>query len=201
LHDFSDTAVHKLTAEILARPEYSTVAPKMPFWVEWLHRLSKLLDRLQLLHDSAPLLYWTIVAIVALVAITMIAHMIWTLRIAMRLPEAFPRRLPIGRSGPDPVREANMLARSGNYLEAGHCLMIATFHTLADRSIIELRPDRSNRWIRRAVRESPLSSRLADDVDVLVERTEHRWFGGRENESEIYTQWLSVLERLSAEVR
>jgi hypothetical protein len=79
--------------------------------------------------------------------------------------------------------------------------MIASFHALADRSVIELRPDRSNRWIRQAARKSALRSDLADDLDTLVRHTECQWFGGRENDRDSYLQWLSFFERLSDEVR
>jgi hypothetical protein len=200
LHDLSDTAVHKLTTEILARPEFSAVNPKLPLWVEWLHKLSQWREKIQLLHDSAPVLYWMVAGIVVLVSIGLVADMIWNLRIAMSASASSVRDLSSGGSAPDLAREARTLAVAGNYLEAGHRLMIACFHALADHSIIELRPDRPNQWIRRAVRKSPLPSSLADDLDLLVMRTERRWFGGRENDPDIYTQWLSVFERLSAEV-
>jgi hypothetical protein len=200
LHDLSDTAVRKLTAEILARSEFSSVAPKAPFWVEWLRKLSRWLQKLQLLHDSAPILYWTVVGIAMSVSIGLVAHMIWTLRSAMSAQESSARELPGSSSAPDLVREARSLATTGNYLEAGHRLMIASFHALADGSIIELRPDRSNQWIRGAVWQSPLPRGLANDLDVMVVHTEHRWFGSRENDPEIYNQWLSLFERLAAEV-
>jgi len=201
LHDLSDTAVRKLTAEILSRPEFSPANYKLPSWVEWARRFRQWLEKIQLLRDSDPLLYWMVVGIVALVSTGLVAHMIWSLRIAMSASESFARDLPSGHSAPDLAREGRALAASGNYLEAAHCLMIASFHALADHSIIQLRPDRSNRWIRDAVRKSPLARGLADEIDALVLCTERRWFGGRENDPDIYAQWLSALERLSTEVK
>ena len=83
------------------------------------------------------------------------------------------------RALPDLAREAESLAASGRYLDAAHRLMLASFRTLAERSVIELRPDRSNRWIRAALRGSTLAENLAAELDALVERTERRWFGDR----------------------
>jgi hypothetical protein len=201
LHDLSDSAVRKLTAEVLARPEFSSASPKLPFWVEWLRKLSQWFKQFQLLHESAPALYWLIVGGAVLVSVGLIAHIIWTLRVAMTAPEASRRNFATVRSVPDLALEARALAATGEYLEAGHRLMIASFHALADRSIIELRPDRSNQWIRHAVRKSPLQSNLVNDLDTLVIHTEYQWFGGRENDQATYLQWLSFFERLSAEVR
>jgi hypothetical protein len=76
LHDLSDSAVRKLTAEVLARPEFSSVSPKMPFWAEWLRKLAQWLKHFQLLHESAPILYWRIVVVVLLVSIGLVAHII-----------------------------------------------------------------------------------------------------------------------------
>jgi hypothetical protein len=76
--------------------------------------------------------------------------------------------------------------------------MLVCFRTLAERSVIELRPDRSNRWIRAALRGSTLAENLAAEIDALVERTERRWFGDRQNDPEIYARWRSTFEQLSS---
>ena len=201
MHDLSDAAVRKLTAAILARPEFSQADPRASYWVKWARDFLRWLGKIQLLRESSPALYWMIVSIVGLVGAGLVVHTIWTLWIAMSTSEAVNSE-PINEgSAPDLAREAHALATSGNYLEAAHCLMIASFHALADHSLIELRPDRSNRWIRGAVRKSPLVPKLADEIDTLVVHTERRWFGGRENEPEIYARWLSAFERLAAELR
>jgi hypothetical protein len=201
LHDLSDPAVHQLTARILARPEFAAVNPAMPSWVDSFLKLSQWLRRLELLHDAAPALYWVIVGGAGLIGLGLVAHMIWILRIAMSAPAPPSRGLTAGHAAPDLMREAGSLAASGRYLEAAHCLMIASFHALANHSIIELRPDRSNQWIRGALRKSPLAGNLADEVDALVVRTERNWFGGRENDPELYSQWLAACARIAAEVR
>jgi hypothetical protein len=106
---------------------------------------------------------------------------------------------------PDLAREADARAASGRYLDAAHRLMLASFRTLAERSLIELRPDRSNSWIREALRGSTLGGSLAGEIDALVERTERRWFGDRTRDRmkdpEIYARWRSAFEQLSSQAR
>ncbi len=119
----------------------------------------------------------------------------------MKEPEPASAQRSFAVDSPDLAREAESLAAGGRYLDAAHRLMLASFRTLAERSLIELRPDRSNRWIRSALRGSPLAQGLAVEIDALVERTERRWFGNRAEDPEIYARWRSAYEQLSAPVR
>ena len=166
----------------------------------WLQRIFGWFGNFQILHQSAPALYWLIVLGLLAVFAALVAHIVWMVSVALRAPE--PPEPSMSRENPrDLATEAESLAASGRYLEAAHGLMIASFRALAERSVIDLRPDRSNRWIRGAVRKSPLVPKLADEIDTLVVHTERRWFGGRENEPEIYARWLSAFARLAAELR
>jgi hypothetical protein len=200
LPDLSDTTVRKLTGEILARPEFAMATWKESYFANWLHRFFGWLAELQFLHDTSPVLYWTIFAGVGLVTVGLVAHMIWALWIALNVQEPSTRSAT-GRAAPNILNEARSLADGGRYLEGAHRLMIASFHLLADRSIIELRPDRSNRWIRTAILKSSLTGGLANELDRLVESTERRWFGRRDDDPEFYILWLSTFEQLSAELR
>ncbi|MGH7778432.1 MAG: hypothetical protein ACREQR_01205 [Candidatus Binataceae bacterium] len=197
--DLSDPAVLKLTHQILARPEYAaaTTSNTRAAWERW---ILQWLEKLQFLHDSSPILYWVIFAAVIAVAILLFAHIAWSIWVAMHT--AAPREARIARpSAPDLSADAAGLASDGHYLEAAHRLMLASYRMLGERSVIELRPDRSNRWIRAALRGSSLDGELAADLDSLVERTERRWFGDRENDSAIYAQWRAAFERLSSVAR
>ncbi len=193
--DLSDPAVIELTQQILARPEYAdakshfardAIIQKI---LEWLANLNGL-------RFSSPVLYWTVFAIIGLAMLALIAHIVWTISIAMRAP------IPEARTTtPAPARdlaaEAASLAANGRYLDAAHHLMIASFRALGERAVIELRPDRSNRWIRAALRDSHLSPELTSELDLLVAETEHRWFGERANDRSIYSKWRAAFERLS----
>jgi hypothetical protein len=205
----SDDAVRQLASKILARSEYAEsngIHSKVDSWtLRLLERILHWFSGLELLRDSSPLLYWLIVIAIAAVCVGLIAHVTWTIWIAMTAPEPASPARASGAGLPDLAREAESLAASGRYLDAAHRLMLATFRTLAERSIIELRPDRPNRWIRAALRGSALAENLALEIDALVERTERRWFGDRardhSNDPEIYARWRSAFEQLSSQAR
>ena len=153
------------------------------------------------MRGSSPLTYWLIVITIAAICAGLIAHVTWSIWRAMTAPEpALP--LTASRSAlPDFAREADSLAAEGRYLDAAHRLMLASFRTLGEKSIIELRPDRPNQWIRAAVRDSSLAGGLAAEIDLLVERTERRWFGDRADDSEVYQRWRTAYQQLSGQPR
>lgn len=195
--EISDDRVRDLAHEILSRPEYAAMRPTtMENWL--IQAIDRIVDWLRSfggLRVSAPGLFWTIIAGLLLILVLMVAQIVAAISAAMRAPE--PTR-PTS-TGPlrDPAAEAEQQAAAGNFLEAAHNLMLATFRTLAEGSVIELRPDRSNRWIRRAIRESKLNDELAREIDGLVARTERHWFGDRENSPDIYSRWKSAFDQLS----
>jgi hypothetical protein len=204
LPDHSDAAIRELARNILARREYASVNDKLDLrWQEWLTRLldflqnslNRLVDWIGILRVNSPLLYWTVIGALVIAVAAMIAQIAWSIRGVLRKRARRAEQLPAQRPA-DLAQEARDLADSGRFLEAGHRLMIASFGVLAERSLIELRPDRSNRWIRDALRGSPLAEGLAVEVGALVERTERKWFGNRDNESGIYLDWTSVYQRL-----
>ena len=196
--DPSDTTVKDLAHKILARPEYDNAHVSAP--ANWLmsivRRLVAWLGKFESLHVHAPVLYWLLWVVLLLILVLLVAHIAWSVSIALRAPE--PREA-LARSGehPDPRGDAERLAASGSYLEAAHLLMIASFRSLAENAVIELRPDRSNRWIRSALFASKLNSNLAGEIDGLIDRTERHWFGDRENDPAIYTQWRSAFEAVT----
>jgi hypothetical protein len=156
------------------------------------------LDKLEVLRAEAPVIYWTIIAVIALMLAGMTAHLIWTLWVALSAPEpAAERWEPLSRR--DLSQEAEALAADGRFLEAAHRLMLASFRALAERSVIELRPDRPNRWIRTALLRSSLAEGLALEIGALIEQTERLWFGDRQNDPGIYARWRSTFERLCAQ--
>jgi len=193
--DPSASAIRELARNILARREYGLVNDNpTPRWAQWLGRL---LDRIAVLRVDSPVLYWLFIAVISLVAVAAIVQMVWTLRAALRARPPAPPSKSVEQA-PDLIAEAGRLAAAGRFLDAGHRLMIASFGLLAQRAVLELRPDCSNRWIRAALRESALGEALALEVGTLVERTERRWFGDRENEPGIYFDWCAVYQRLRA---
>jgi len=198
LPDNSDSAVRELAQKILARPEYANARPSSTesWLLSFLHRLFDRLGSMGELRMTAPALYWLIIGALFVILALMVAHIVWTISAALRAPEP-PTRSVSGARLRDHAAEAELLAASGSYLEAAHSLMIASFRTLAERSVIDLRPDRSNRWIRRALRDTKLNENLIREIDRLVTRTERHWFGDRENSPAIYSDWKSAFDQVS----
>lgn len=194
--DISDSAVRGLAREILSRSEFPSHADPQSTLEQWMRRFFESIDKLGVIHDTAPILYWTIIAVSLIVGLGLLTHVIYTVYAALSAPEPSRRSLATA-GGPDLKREAEELAAAGSFLEAAHRLMIASFRALAEHAVIDLRPDRPNRWIRAALRGSALAESLAAEIDSLVERTERQWFGDRQNDPEIYLQWQSAFERLS----
>jgi hypothetical protein len=197
LHDLSDAAVKNLTAAILRRSEFDGATEKLPAWIHWLQGFLRFLEKFHALYHSSPRLYWFLLIMLFIATATLIVYIVRSLRLVMTLAEPSPPQFSSTCVWPDPLAEANRLAAAGSYLDAAHYLMIASFDLLARHSIIELRPDRPNRWIRDALQNSRLVRSLADEINSLVVHTEYLWFGGRLNDPEIYSQWLSAFERLS----
>lgn len=190
--------MRELARQILARPEYAQATSDTRLQA-FLRGLLEELGRLGVLRVDAPVLYWSMVIGLLAVLAAMIVQIVRAIRTALRLPE--PEHWTAAATGEipiDPVGQADKLAAQGRYLEAAHRLMLASLRALAERAVIELTPERSNRWIRMALRTSNLAQNLGEELDELIERTERRWFGNREDDPEIYANWRSAFERLSS---
>ena len=196
--DPSDSSIRDLAHQILARDEYVSGDPTKNPGVRLIHTFLSWVSSLASLHDTSPALFWLVLVSLVIVAALLIAHIVWSISIAMRAPVPQDEVSISGDRSHDFIGEADRLAAGGRYLEAAHRLMLASFRTLAERSLIELRPERPNRWIREALRRSHLARSLVDDLDTLILLTERRWFGDRQNDSEMYVHWRSAFERLSS---
>ncbi len=198
--DPSDASVRALAHRILGRPEYGTL-PHDSLLERAMRYLLDWLSHIEVLRETTPLLFWVIVAALVLVLAGLIAHIVIAISAAMSAPEPVTRPAQGKRPRRNLRGEAESLAAAGSYLEAAHRLMLACFATLAERGVIELRPDRSNRWIRASLRRSTLPHTVTAEIDSLVEGTERRWFGRREEDPEIYQRWQAALARLSGEAQ
>jgi hypothetical protein len=193
LPDPSDAAIRELARTILARREYGLINQKLDLrWEEWLDRF---VNWIGFLRVNSPLLYWVLLAALITIVAVMVAQIVWSVRKVLKTRARTAQAVASARPA-DLAGEARELADCGRFLDAGHRLMIASFGVLAERSVIELRPDRSNRWIREALRGSPLAEGLGLEIGVLVERTELKWFGSRDNQPDIYYDWSAVYQRL-----
>jgi hypothetical protein len=193
----SDARIRELTAEVLARDEYakyrSLSAEALRELVEW---FSDALDWLPGLYVASPLLFWSVIALLALVNVLLITHIVWSVRSALRRSSAAQMAAADSGAGPDFVAEAERLASRGAHLEGAHRLLLATLAHAARTRVLELRPDDGNRTVCRKLRASALSPALQQQLVELIRRTEASWFGARENGAELYAAWLDVYGRL-----
>jgi hypothetical protein len=191
-----DDRIRAITAEVLARDEYakyrSLSAESLRKFFEWVRDA---LDWLPGLHTTSPLLFWSVMALLALVNALLITHIVWSVRSALR--RSAVQELAEGpRKSPDFLAQAEQLASRGAYLEAAHRLLLAALAHAARARVLELRPDDGNRTVCRKLRASSLPPALTQQLIELIGRTEASWFGARENGPELYAAWLDLYGRL-----
>ena len=196
MHEITDQAVRDLARRILERREFAE-AMRTERSQRWMQMLLDWVRQFTTLRLRSPIVYWAVIIGAFAIAAALIVNIVQSLAAALRAPDPTPQSVRSPAAAPDLSAQAEALAASGRYLEAAHSLMIACFRAMAERSLIELRPDRSNRWIRAALRSSSLGESLVAELDRLISGTEQRWFGDRRNDAEIYLQWRSALERVS----
>ncbi len=196
MHEVPDSMIRAMASEILARREFAAIHEPNSWFDQVLLRLLKWLGKFGTLRIHSPALYWCVVAACSLLVLTLVTRTIVSIARVMNAPPR-PEGFVSSSDVRDLAAESEALAAAGDHLGGAHLLMIASFHTHAARSMIELRPDRSNRWIRAALLKSSLDEKLTIEIAGLVERTEWRWFGDRRNDPAIYAQWRSAFDKLS----
>jgi hypothetical protein len=175
---------------ILARPEFREMhaAWLQELIMRWLQRLLQwwqdhVSGRLDRLLDVAPVLYWTIVAVLALVALAFIYHIYLTLRSAFgtgrrrrRRPEA-PSR-PTTISEPQRLLEqAEAAAAAGRFAEALRYLYLALIFQLDRHDILRYDLSYTNQEYVRQARRHPAIVAPLRDVSRLADGA---WYGRRE---------------------
>ena len=195
----SDQAVRELAHEILARPEYAAAHGPSESELVWLRALEWLLSLLrsfEALRLSDPLLYWSIVAALTLLAALLLAHIVWAIACALRFEPA-PERTPAGVERPDLALEAERLAGQGRHLEAAHCLLLAALERLARAGWIDLQPEHTNRVVRARLGASRLPGGLGAELVELIAATERNWFRERSDDPDLYGRWRTAYGRIA----
>jgi len=183
-------AIRGLAAEILQRPEYAAARDPEEL-LKYLRWLLEFLDGLNELRFSAPGLYWLILGVLLLVLGLLVAHISWAISRAMR----DSAELGKGFEAPPPAdfqRDAQGLAADGRYLEAAHRLLLATLQHSARAGLIELRPEDTNRSVRRRFEGARLPRDLRTEVLALMVETERLWFRDRRSHPALYDRWSAA---------
>ncbi len=198
-----DDRVRALAAEILARDEYARWRPATAqWWLDLLRQLERWLagfsDWMRALSATQPVVYWLVVAGLVLLPALLLAHGVWTWRVA--LASLRPPAVPARQEGDAPrfLEEAEELARDGSFLDAAHRVQLAAVDILLRRRVLELSRSDPNRVLRQRLTDSPLCSDDRRDFLTLLDRFETHWFRDGYGDRDLYEAWRALHARLGA---
>lgn len=194
-----DADVRRLAEKILQRSEFDrsreidlSALPFVAYLQDWLDWLNGYLAETVVFN---PGLFWLILCGLAVLSLLMIAHLVWTIRIALKesTPAAAERS---GSAGRDFFGEAQALALSGRFLEAAHCLQLACIALVVHRRIVALSRSEPNRVLRRRISAASMPSSQQRTLVDLLDRTETAWFRDRADDPALYEAWRDLHARL-----
>lgn len=202
----SEEQVNALAREILERPRYKNFRPDSfdllrIFGEKWRASMTWLLE----LHDASPQTYWLLVSALSAACLLLVAHILWTLRAALRAPPP-PPPAELRAEESDFARQARTLAARGEPLEAAHRLLLASLRVLAQRRHIPLSPGDGNRAVCRQLAASRLPESLRAQLIALIGETERAWFGASGAKpgpsalgagADLYRRWHEAYARLA----
>jgi hypothetical protein len=191
----SDEQIRTLAAEILRRDEYFRPGMAEEAWRAVLERILGFLDFLEALRITSPLIYWMVLAGLLLVSVALLFHVVWTVRIALRMPSAQAREAR-GPSGPGFLEQAERLAQEGRFLEAARRVELAALELLLRRRVIELSQSDPGRALREQVRRSELPEPERGSLLALQKRLEAGLFRENKADRSLYEAWLDLHQRL-----
>lgn len=201
LEHVGDDRARALAREIIRRPEFGSwreidfgSLPLLAWLQEWLAWLNESLESLAF---YSPALYWTLVYALAAIAALLIAHMVWTLRVALKANANDAADAP-ATGGTDFVALAGDLAATGRFLDAAHYMQLACIEQLLRRRLISLSRSEPNRTLRRRIVTSPVPAAEQAGLVRLLDQTETAWFRDRSQDPALYQGWRHLHARISA---
>jgi len=190
-----DAELRGRAADILARGEYAQYRVDERAWMDFYSHLNDaylaLWERLEALHADAPALYWAILAGLLGVAVLLIVHMVWTIRIALRTA-APPEAPPPSVAGTELRERAEALGATGQFLDAARCYQLACLELLIARGSLELRRSDPNPTLRERLAASDLSPRTREEFRAQLDALEAQWFRDREDDPDLFRAWRSL---------
>ena len=192
--------LRELAEEILARDEYAQwriFENEAAFsLLDWLRDYLSWIDELSV---AEPFLYWSLLAGIAIVAIGLIAHIAWTIRLAVRASEAIDRSDGTLRALPNFAAEAEALAAGGHFLEAARQLQLGCLRLLAERGFVEIARHDPNRVVeRRVAAATGLPIEVRSTFAECIHELERSWFRERRATRELYERWRALHISLDA---
>ena len=133
---------------MFSQSDFNRVSIWQLFWgwvFDLLRRAWALLDPLLSVLRRSPLLYWTVIALLALVVVAVVGRAIYLWR-QRRLFDAAAlawESSPLRRAGRDPWSAAEELSARGDYTDAAHALYAALLDSAAHAGQIRLHPSKT----------------------------------------------------------
>ena len=194
----TDQTVRALAVEILERSEYAqwrwVPDNAMVEFLRWLEDFFRKIDTLAV---DSPTAYWSLLIALSVVSAALIAHVVWTVRIALAAPAPEKTRTAVPQP-PDFAGQARWLAGQGRFLEAAQRLQLATIELLVERGILTLARHNANRILRRRIDESALPELQRHELVALITRLERGWFRDRRAEPGLYEAWRALYAQLAS---
>ena len=191
----SDEEIRSLAAEILSREEYFRPGLAEEAWRALLAKILGFFDFLEALRIASPIVYWAILIGLLLTSLLLLAHVAWTVRIALRMPRPQAKESG-GPVGPGFLEQAESLAREERYLEAARRVELGTLELLLRRRLIALSRSDPGRELREQVRRSALPEAERSALISLQRQLEAGLFREHQADRSLYQAWLELHHRL-----
>ena len=196
----SDEQIRAAALEVLSREEYARFRWVDPDWIPTLQGwLEGYLGWLRALAETSPWLLVLLVLGLLAVAALLIAHIVWSLRVALRgRPGGGEREAVTTRR--DFGREAALLAERGDLLGACRALQLACLDLLLRGGTVELARHDGNATLRARLRRSSLPAALREELIAGIDALERSWFRDRTPSAELYAAWQRIHRDLAGAV-
>ncbi|HET7228518.1 MAG TPA: DUF4129 domain-containing protein [Longimicrobium sp.] len=188
----SAAQVQQALGRVYARPEFQP--PQRSGWSEWLlrqlgrvlHWIGERLDWLRGLQQTAPVVFWLIIAWLVITLVALLGHLVWTAVKVARMGEDLPtpgagpaRQKP--RSAADWEAEAARLAAEGRLREAAAALYQSLLLRLDGLGVVRFDSSKTPGDYRREARKHPEAAQVLGGFLRLFEPVA---FGGRDLDAE-----------------
>ena len=143
-----DSVIRATADTVFSQSDFNRVSIWQLFWgwvFDLLRRAWALLDPLLSVLRRSPLLYWTVIALLALVVVAVVGRAVYLWR-QRRLFDAAAlawESSPLRRAGRDPWSAAEELSARGDYTDAAHALYAALLDSAAHAGQIRLHPSKT----------------------------------------------------------
>jgi hypothetical protein len=147
-HQLPDSLIRAATDTVFSQAAYNRVTLWERFWgwvFDLVARAWALLQPLLYVLRKSPLLYWTVITLLAAIVIAVIARAIYLWR-QRRLYDAAAlawESSPLRRAGRDPWSAAEELSARGEFTEAAHALYAAILESAAHAGQLRLHPSKT----------------------------------------------------------